>query len=274
MAESSIFWPTNGTGDGATNYTADDMQALFRRLFMRNTANEGVVSGWLNEMQATATASPITVNTGAAFVYGIPYENNTTASITVPVPATMTRYDYLVLRADWTAQTVRLARLQGVEGGGMPTITQTAGVVWEVPIYSITATTGGAIILGDIRSFCRPGFGFIPKRNGGSNTNWATPTGIGSVARPSKPSMQAGASYSTPSTAASGTYTIGFPNAFDYAPLVIATVAQTTPTGAPVVLRVPDTTVTASQAAIEWETTDGSNLTYVSFNWIAIGTMS
>jgi len=75
--------------------------------------------------------------------------------LTVPTPSSATRIDRVVLRADWTARTVEAALLQGVEGGGAPSLTQTAGVTWEIPLAQLTVTTGGAITVTDQRAYCR-----------------------------------------------------------------------------------------------------------------------
>jgi hypothetical protein len=50
---------------------------------------------------------------------------------------------------------VRVTRVAGTEGGGVPAITQSDGTTWDVPLYQATITTGGAITLTDERSFVR-----------------------------------------------------------------------------------------------------------------------
>ncbi len=272
MAESSIFWPTNGIGDGVSNYTADDLQSLFQRLYTRDASVEGVVSGWLNEMSVSlaGTASPATVATGAAMVAGIPYENTTAVDFTIATPATLTRKDLLVLRADYAAQTVRLVLISGIEGGSVPTVSQVAGVTWEVAIAEIWARTSGIFSVVDQRYFCRLSSGLLFFRTGGSNTNWSTPTPFGEVHRPSHQTAQTGAYDWTFGATASGTVTITFVP-FDNAPAIFPVVASVTPSTAPVLLSCPTAGISAGSADIKWRTTDASTITYLAINFIAFG---
>ncbi len=154
MAESSIFWPTGTTGDGASPYTDTQLFAWLRRTFTKNPAAEAVLRGYANELQVTAGSGKVTVGTGAAYVYGIPYENNAALDIAIPTPSSNTRYDCIVLRADWTAKTVRLARVAGTEGGGIPSKTQTPGSIYEVSIATIMVTTGGQMTIYQGGAYC------------------------------------------------------------------------------------------------------------------------
>ena len=159
MAEDSILWTTNGTGDGeATGYTQSELIAWMRQSFISDNTNEGVCKNWDNELEVTGVATPISVDTGAAYVYGFPYWNIVGAvNVAVPSPTVATRIDYIVLRADWTAQTVRAARVEGVEGAGVPpALTQTDGVTWEIPLATISTTTLGVITVTDAREFLHP----------------------------------------------------------------------------------------------------------------------
>lgn len=155
MAESSIFWPTGTTGDGASPYTDTQLFAWLRRTFTKNPAAEAVLRGYANELQVTAGSGKVTVGTGAAYVYGIPYENNAALDIAIPTPSSNTRYDRIVLRADWTAKTVRLARLAGTEGGGYPTVTQTPGSIYEVIIANVEVKTSGQITVNNLEPYCQ-----------------------------------------------------------------------------------------------------------------------
>jgi hypothetical protein len=66
----------------------------------------------------------------------------------------------VVLRKLWAAQTVRIVILTGVEGGGVPALTQTEGVQWEIPLAQVSITVVPAITITDEREFSRtPLFG-------------------------------------------------------------------------------------------------------------------
>lgn len=154
MAEKSILWDTNATGDGTgTGYTETDMIQLFRSLFTRTSNMGGVVPDFLNELAVSGTSSPVAVNTGAGLCYGIPYWNTASVNVTIATPAVSTRVDRIVLRADWTAQTVRITRIAGTEGAGAPAMTQSAGTTWDVPLATVSITTGGVITVTDAREW-------------------------------------------------------------------------------------------------------------------------
>lgn len=153
MAEKSIFWETNGTGDGTgTGFTDDELFQVFRS-FCQNASIGGVIDGVLNELAASGSATPVAINTGQALVYGIPYFNSASVNVAVSTPAVSTRIDRIVLRADWTAQTVRITRIAGVEGGSAPAITQTPGTTYDIKLCQVSITTGGVITLTDEREF-------------------------------------------------------------------------------------------------------------------------
>ena len=154
MAEKSLLWDTNGTGDGTgTGYTETDMIQLFRSLFTRSSNMGGVVPDYLNELAVSGTSSPVAVNTGAGLCYGIPYWNTASVNVAIATPAVSTRVDRIVLRADWTAQTVRITRIAGTEGAGTPAMTQSAGTTWDIPLATVSITTGGVITVTDAREW-------------------------------------------------------------------------------------------------------------------------
>jgi len=156
MTEDSLFWATNGTGDGdAGGYTSADYFNAFRSLFTGSTVNSGgVAPDFLDKLAVSGTSSPLSVASGAALVYGVPYYNSTAVNVTVPSPVSQNRIDRIVLRADWTAQTVRVTRIGGTEGAGSaPAMTQSAGSVWDIPLATITVTPGGSITVTDGREF-------------------------------------------------------------------------------------------------------------------------
>lgn len=156
MTESSMFWTTNDTGDGpATGYTQTQMFQFLAALTVGITGvnRGGVLPDWLNELEVTEGSGNVQIDTGAAMVYGIPYFNSAAEVIAVSTPVTSTRVDRIVLEADWAAQTVRMAKLTGSEGGGAPSLTQNAGTTWEIPLAEISINTGGVMTITDQREF-------------------------------------------------------------------------------------------------------------------------
>lgn len=154
MAEFSMFWTTGTTGDGANPYTMAQVTAWLRRTLTPGQAGGGVLKGHGNELAVTGSSSPVTVGTGGAVVYGYPYENDAAASVAIPTPSGVTRIDRIVLRASWAAQTVRITRVAGTEGGGAPALTQNPGTTYDIPLAQVSITPGGAITITDERVFC------------------------------------------------------------------------------------------------------------------------
>ncbi len=158
MAEASYFWATTGTGDGTgAGYSAANLFTIFRALLTGSSANAGgVAPDYLNKLAVSGTATPVTVATGAALVYGCPYVNDVAVTVAIATPTTSTRIDRIVLRATWAAQTVRITRIAGTEGAGAPSMTQSAGTTWDVPLATVSITTGGVITVTDAREWILP----------------------------------------------------------------------------------------------------------------------
>ncbi len=127
------------------------------KMFITNPAAEGVLYGIGNNLAVTGAASPVAVNTGSALVYGIWYENDASANVTIPTPASNPRIDRVVLRASWAAQTVRITRIAGTEAASptAPALTQVANTTWDIPLYQVRITTGGVITLTDERTYIK-----------------------------------------------------------------------------------------------------------------------
>jgi hypothetical protein len=153
MTESSMIWTTNGTGDGpSAGYSSDNFAQMFRAL-TRSSNYGGVFADFDNALDASGSTSPVAINTGGAVVYGVFYWNTASVNVVIPTPSSFTRIDRIVLRALWSAQTVRLTRIAGTEGAGVPSVTQSAGGTWDLPLFQVSITTGGAITITDERTW-------------------------------------------------------------------------------------------------------------------------
>lgn len=148
MTERSYYWGGTTVGDASiAPYDNDEFTDIFRKMFVKDRAIMGVLDGYGNELVTTGAGSPVTVDTGAAMVDGNFYENDAPLTVAIPTPAASTRIDRIVLRKDFAGQTVRVTRIAGVEGGSAPAITQSDGVTWDILLYQVSITTGGAITL-------------------------------------------------------------------------------------------------------------------------------
>jgi hypothetical protein len=154
MSESSLFWTTGATGDGAAAYTQSQLFSWLSRGNIYDETFQAVIAGnqfgdsleVLNFYSSPPTASPISVGRGAAYVCGIPYLNDASKSLAVSTPVVGTTGYRIILKADYTAQTVRLLLKGSADGtAALPALTQTANSVWEISLFSFTITTGGVI---------------------------------------------------------------------------------------------------------------------------------
>ncbi len=156
MTEHSYWWTTGaGSGDSPTNYTQSDLSEI-SKILAASAGFEGVAPGYLNSLAITGASSPVSMDTGGAMVDGRQYKNDAALSITIPTPVTYSRIDRIVLRASWgTTYTVRATRIAGTEASSptAPAITQTPGSTYDIKLYQVLITTGGAITLTDERTW-------------------------------------------------------------------------------------------------------------------------
>jgi len=103
-------------------------------------------------LEITGAISPICVGEGMALVqHKIVYWNTDRHYMELPSPIEDTRVDCIVLRTDWTRQTVRLARIEGIEGEGPPMLAK--GIrddVEDAPLAQCSIMPDGAIDIIDV----------------------------------------------------------------------------------------------------------------------------
>jgi len=113
----------------------------------------GVFRDELDELAVTGAASPISVASGRALCYGSWFESDDVEAFTLEAPVGSSRIDRVVIEKDWATKTTRLVVVEGTPGEGTPALTQTLGVLWQIPLYLVTITTDGIISLEDERDF-------------------------------------------------------------------------------------------------------------------------
>lgn len=158
MVERSRFWNATTVGDATeAPYDApDEFSEVLRSVAGAAGITvylSGVFRSELNQLIGSGTATPFVIGTGRALTHGEWYEADVAVSTVIPSPAGATRIDRIVLRKDWVAQTVRITRIAGVEGGSAPPLVNIDGVTWDQPLYELSITTGGVITATDLRSF-------------------------------------------------------------------------------------------------------------------------
>lgn len=153
MTQYSWFWGGTETGD-AGPYTDDDFSDVLSKVFQNDRTSQSVLYGIENSLNITnPSGSTVRVATGWAIVDGKFYRNSANVDFVLDVPVA-TRYYTIILKKDFTAQTVRLASL-GPDEIDFPIPTQNDGTVWEVEIARVEITSGGVVTITDVRDFCR-----------------------------------------------------------------------------------------------------------------------
>ena len=152
MTELSSPWADNAVGDGQS-YSDDEWSDIWRKLFMTDRTDEGVLADYSSELAVT-NPSGVTIRTaaGAALVDGKFYENDANVDNTVTAPGSGSNYYRIVLRKDWTAQTVRIEML-GPNVTAPDAVTQTDGTTWEISLATVQITSGSVVTVTDTRVF-------------------------------------------------------------------------------------------------------------------------
>lgn len=155
MVERSRFW--DGTTLGDATVAPYDAATEFSEVMLALSggypdANKGGTLGLLSLACSVFAANTLRVAAGQAIVWGTWYENSANLDFTIPTPAASTRIDRIVVRKSWAAQTTRLTRIAGAEGGAAPAMVQTSGTTWDIPICNVSITTGGTMTITDARN--------------------------------------------------------------------------------------------------------------------------
>lgn len=157
MAENSYWWTTGGAGDGSATYTRADLK-IIAQILAACQYWEGVAPNFLDEFAYDdAVQETFEVGAGGALVDGKPYRNSATVTLTVAAAVGLgnSRIDRVVLRADWTAQTVRITLISGTNAASpvAPAITQTPGTTYDLPLYQVLVDVSGNLTTTDERTF-------------------------------------------------------------------------------------------------------------------------
>jgi len=149
MAQKALFFTTNGTGDGATEYTQAELFNWVHRSF-----GEGILRNYLYDLEVTNVGRTCSIGEGAANIQGAPYLNDATVTVTLPLSTVGTTGHRIVLRKSYASQTVRITLLSSSDGvGTAPSPVQTEGVTWDLTLCTATVTTGGDVTINDTRTY-------------------------------------------------------------------------------------------------------------------------
>jgi len=144
MAQTSYLWDNPGVGDSpAGGYGNSTFCRVIWRMLLNGSANQGVLSGWLNGLEVTDGGGlNAAVDTGGALCYGVWYENDAAAVVALPNNSTVE----VVVRASWATQTARLAQVAA--------LVQNPGVTYDIPLATVTTLAGVITLITDTRDYC------------------------------------------------------------------------------------------------------------------------
>ena len=151
MTQDSYLWTTGGAGDGSATFTRSDWSKI-AKIFSACLDDEGVAPNYLSQFAGSVpAANTFRVAAGAALVDGKPYDSDANVDTNIPsaVGGGNTRIDRIVLRADWTAQTVRVFRIAGTDAAAPtpPAITQNSGTTYDIMLYQVRVNTSGTVTI-------------------------------------------------------------------------------------------------------------------------------
>lgn len=157
MAENSAFWLGSTLGDAASAtgwsgpYSYTEYSDVVRRI-MEADDNQGfVVTGYNNNLEVTESspaAMTVDLDTGAANIRGMLYENTASNTLTINANASGNpRIDRVVLRITFASQTIRAVVLEGTPAAApsLPTLTQNS-TTYEISLAYIWVANGAASI--------------------------------------------------------------------------------------------------------------------------------
>jgi len=124
-----------------------------------STINDGIYyTPWTGQFKVTrASATQITVQSGAGMANGLPFWSTWTLSLPVAAAhATYTRYDMVVVRVNFIDKEARVTILQGTPAASPvgPALQKSAAPYYDVPLARLTVEPGsGVTTVSDFRDF-------------------------------------------------------------------------------------------------------------------------
>lgn len=233
MAETSGFWTTGVSGDGLSKYTQSDW-AEAAKILAACGNYEGVAPAYEDELACSVGAlNKVYVEAGGGVVDGKWHKNSAQSEVDIPsaVGGGNTRIDLVVLRASWSARTVRITRIAGTDASSpvAPSLTQTPGTTYDIPLCEVLVDTAGNLTVTDARTWARPAGITVAARRGGSATAWAT-KGTTTYTPGNLAKVEVGAEI-VPISGGVGGVAMSFPEAFGNTPVfthaIIAPSGQT-----------------------------------------------
>lgn len=138
MAQESYFWEGDSTM-GDTGHVGPYGRSVMSALLNAIWGKTGVLSG-LAVVPSSPAGQSVVVEAGTGVIQGQFYhlDADTTLSIDDNTSG-HARIDYVVLECDWAAKTITAKVVEGTPGAApsAPTLTQTAGTLWQMPLAQV-----------------------------------------------------------------------------------------------------------------------------------------
>ena len=135
MTEFSLFYTTDGVGDGASSISEAQLADFFNRMFVRDKTRMGYIKGYLNKLEPTLNGRVVSVATGGGMCDGHGYGSDGVETHTLPIPTVGTTGWQLVLRHDPSLRKTRQTLKVATDGVATPpTKTQVEGGTWEMRV--------------------------------------------------------------------------------------------------------------------------------------------
>lgn len=167
MTETSAPWSGTTPGDSGP-YTDQDWSTIYSSFWQTSKATQGVLYNRYSGNLAVSNPTDIRmrVRDGVAMVDGTWYRNESDRFLIADsgAPSANPRIDVVALEKDHYAQTVRLVIVEGAEAGSpsAPSMTQTEGITWQIPLAQYQISTAGVIsAFTDRRRICTPSSGVL-----------------------------------------------------------------------------------------------------------------
>lgn len=221
MGEWSYYWDGTTTGDATeAPYESEEIAWNWRSMFQTYPDEQSVLAGYEGELEVTnPSAQTIRVATGAALAYGRYYENDAAVDLAGATPgAGDDNYYTVVLRVDWTAQTIRITLLSNLAGSDYPDPVQLDGDTWDLVLAFVLINDAGTVTIEDSRWYTKtPLSRVIEGRQGGDASDWDI-TGTDDYI-PTDTMVQVGTRVSA-TGATDGEISITFPWEFNDVPII------------------------------------------------------
>lgn len=151
MTQRAIFIEDHASNPQSGPYSMGVMDNMVRAIMGWPGDDAGVIAGAENGLASSTVGGSVRIASGYAHIHGMIYWNDANVDFTPTTPSVGTTRKRVVLRKEWDdpvsgSISVELALLEGTDGStSLPSLTQTDGTRWEIPICYFDVSTGGAI---------------------------------------------------------------------------------------------------------------------------------